>query len=327
MQSPGGGGQAAKGAEGAGGAGVSSPAVSAHWLLPPGIRQYFAPARGGVVYTPMIAGAATVRYTDSKAGLDATRPLVFLTPLTSGPIPVDWEQAEPATFRIDQLSTDLPAGATFEELPPAANKADNYDDWSRAFIAWLSSSQSLAVFRSPSLAVTSNGTESEGDFRARLQLAARERRDQEVDRLRQKYAPKSAAIQERLRRAQQARQREEEQASGSKIQAAISIGTSILGGLLGRKTLSSANVGRMGTAARGVERAMKQSSDVSRAAENVAAVQAQLDDLNAALASEIATLDATYDPLTEALDSVTVKPKRGGITVQLVALTWKAKTD
>ena len=291
-------------------------------MLPPGITQFFAPARPGAVYTPTIAGAASVRFSDAKSGVDVTRPIVVVTPLTSGAVPVDWSQAEPAAFTVDQLSRDLPRGATFEDLPPAANKAANYGEWSKAFVAWLAGSQSLAVFRSPSLGVTSNGTEGEGDFRARLHLAARERRDQEVERLRQKYAPKSASLQERMRRAQQAQSREQEQASGSKVQAVVTIGSSILGAFFGRKTLSAANAARIGTATRGVERAWKESSDVTRAAENVTAVQAQMDDLNAALEREIAAIDSTYNAATEPLETVTLTPKRTGITVQLVALTW-----
>ncbi len=104
------------------------PAVSAHWVLPPGIPQYFAPARPGARYVPMIVGAANVRFTDTKAKIDETRPLTVVTPLTADPIPVNWEQAEPAAFDVGQLSTELPSGATFDELPGAASKAKNYAD-------------------------------------------------------------------------------------------------------------------------------------------------------------------------------------------------------
>ena len=100
------------------------PAVSAHWVLPPGIPQYFAPARPGARYVPMIVGAANVRFTDTKARIDETRPLTVVTPLTDDPIPVNWEQAEPAGFDVGQLTTELPAGASFDELPGAAEQGE-----------------------------------------------------------------------------------------------------------------------------------------------------------------------------------------------------------
>ena len=180
-------------------------------------------------------GQRAVHRYESK--IDETRPLTVVTPLTADPIPVNWEQAEPAAFDVGQLSTELPSGATFDELPGAASKAKNYAEWTRSFVTWVSTAESLDIFRSPSLKLVSTAGESEGDFRARLQQAARELRDAEVTRLRQKFAPKAAALQEKLRRAEQAVQKEEEQASAQKTQTAISFGTTVLGALFGRKTL------------------------------------------------------------------------------------------
>ncbi len=312
-------------APGTSGAGVSTPArpaVSTHWVLPPGIPQYFAPARPGARYVPMIVGAANVRFTDTKAKIDETRPLTVVTPLTADPIPVNWEQAEPAAFDVGQLSTELPSGATFDELPAAASKAKNYAGWTRSFVTWVSTAESLDIFRSPSLKLVSTAGESEGDFRARLQQAAREQRDAAVTRLRQKFAPKAAALQEKLRRAEQAVQKETEQASAQKTQTAISFGTTVLGALFGRKTLSASTLGRATTAARGVGRASKEAQDVARAKENVGSVQAQMEELDAELQAAIASLDATYHPATEPLETISLKPKRTGIQTQLVALVW-----
>ncbi len=309
---------------GAGASSAARPAVSAHWVLPPGIPQYFAPARAGARYVPMIVGAANVRFTDTKAKIDETRPLTVVTPLTGDPIPVHWDLAEPATFDVGQLSTELPSAATFDELPGAASKAKNYADWTKSFMTWVSTAESLDIYRSPSLALVSNAGESEGDFRARLQQVARERRDAEVTRLRQKFAPRAAALQEKLRRAEQAVQKEEEQASAQKTQTAISFGTTVLGALFGRKTLSASTLGRATTAVRGVGRASKEAQDVSRAKENVGSVQAQLEELEAELQAAIASLDATYHPATEPLETISLKPKRTGVQVQLVALVWVA---
>jgi hypothetical protein len=314
----------ATGATGAAGAigAPSGPAVSAHWVLPPGISQYFAPASPGSTFAPTILGTADVRFTDMKARIDETRQVSLVTPLTSDAIPVSWDRAQPAGFDPANLSPDLPAHGTFKELPGPASKAKNYADWSKAFVTWLSTNETLDVFKSPSLGLVSNAGESEGDFRVRLQQAARERRDAEVTRLRQKYAPKVAGLQERLRRAQQAVDKEQQQSLEQKTQAAISIGASVLGALFGRKTLSASNVGRVTTAARGMGRIARESQDIARAQQNVTAIQEQLNELEASVQADIAGIDATYHPQTEPLDTISLKPKRTGVQVKLVALTW-----
>ena len=300
---------------------ISTPAVSAQWVLPPGIPQYFAPAPAGSTYEPMILGSADVRFADTKKGIDEMRQVSLVTPLTSEAIPVSWERARPADFDPSHLETELPQGA-FRELPGAASKAKNYADWTKGFVSWLSSNETLDIYKSPSLGLVSNAGEREGDFRVRLQQAARERRDAEVTRLRQKYAPKVAQFQERLRRAQQSVEKEQQQSSEQKTQAAISIGASVLGALFGRKTLSASNVGRATTAARGMGRIARESQDIARAQQNVAAIQEQLSELEASVQAEIAGLDATYHPQTEPLDTVSLKPKRAGTQIKLVALVW-----
>ena len=86
--------------------------------------------------------------------------------------------------------------------------------------------------------------ESERDFRVRLQEKAREQRDAAADKLRQKYAPKLAALQEQLRRAQAAVEREKDQARQQQMETALSFGTTLLGGFLGRKAVSVGSLGR-----------------------------------------------------------------------------------
>ena len=74
--------------------------------------------------------------------------------------------------------------------------------------------------------------ESEREFRLRAALASRERRDGEADRLRRQYAPKIAALRDRLRRAEQRVEREGAQYAQRKTETAISLGATVLGALL-----------------------------------------------------------------------------------------------
>jgi hypothetical protein len=67
---------------------------------------------------------------------------------------------------------------------------------------------------------------------------------------------------------------------------------------------------------------MKEEEDVKRAGTNVAVVQGQVDELEAKLHEESATIEATYSPSTVSLERVAVQPKKAGITVDLIALAW-----
>ena len=95
----------------------------------------------------------------------------------------------------------------------------------------------------------------------------REKRDAAVAELRKRWQDKLLKLQDQVRRAEERREREQAQLSQQKMQTAVSIGSSILGALLGRKAISATNVGRVGTAARSASRWGRESQDVDRAEE------------------------------------------------------------
>ncbi len=293
-------------------------------LLPPEVPRCFVPVRsnanGSLVYHPMLIGAADVRFTDKR--VDTTRQLSVLAPVAAGVVAVDWEGAKPVDIPISDLEQEPSDGAQFAELPAPASKAKNYDKWQKDFANWVYRGQKLELLKSSRLEQASNPGESERDFRVRLQQAAREQRDAAVEKLRQKYAPKITALEERRRRAEQAVEREAEQAKGQKMQTAISFGATLLSSFMGRKAVSLTTLGRATSAARGVGRSVKESQDVGRAQETVAAINEQLAELNEQFKSETAALEKTYDAETEPLETVTLKPTKANISVKLLSLAW-----
>jgi uncharacterized protein YdgA (DUF945 family) len=67
---------------------------------------------------------------------------------------------------------------------------------------------------------------------------------------------------------------------------------------------------------------LKESKDVSQAEENIAALHQQLSDLEAQFKSESEALAAATDPLTEQLETISIKPTKTNIGVKLVTLAW-----
>jgi len=297
-------------------------------LLPPDVPQHFVPPRGAapagstLLYQPMLFGSAQVRMADTKSKVDVSRDLAFLTPITAEAVPVSWEQADPVAFTSGDLTPAPEGEAGFAELPAPAGRKKSYDGWSKDFAGWLVQSQRIELLRSPSLKAVSRPDESERDFRVRLQESTRQGRDQAAEKLRLKYAPKIATLQERRRRAEQAVARESEQAKQQGLQTAISVGATILGAFLGRKSINVSTIGRATTAARGAGRVLKETQDVGRAKETVAAVDEAIAKLDEQFKAEADALGASTDPLTEALETLALKPTRQSIAVRLVALAW-----
>jgi hypothetical protein len=186
------------------------------------------------------------------------------------------------------------------------------------------SASPLTLWRCPELKETSRPGESEGDFRARLAHAYREQRDGEKEKLRQRFAPKLAALEEQVRQAESRVEREKSQYTQQTAQAAISVGATVLGALFGRKVASVGNLGRGTTAMRAGARAMREREDIGRAQEGVEAKRQRLDDLQAEFDAGTKALASAPDPASLRLEEVRVAPRKGDLSLTRLALAWVA---
>ncbi len=298
-------------------------------VLPPDIPQAFLSLRSrpdGVVYQACLYGSAAVHFVDAKRGVEHAEDVVLLAPFAesgaeSGAI--DWYAAAAVDAAKEDLEREPAAGARFGPLPAAATKARSYDGWSKELEESLYRTRRLEVFHSPNLDELSQPGESERDFRIRLGERARERRDAQVQTLREKHGPKVAALTDRIRRAEQAKAKQQSQASNQTMQTVVSVGTAILGSLFGRRKITTG----VGTAVRNAGRTMQERQDVTHAEENLESLRAQLAALNTDLEAEVNALAARFDPQAEALETLALKPRKQDVEVRHVTLVWAPKKD
>jgi len=297
-------------------------AAASRPLLPPDVRQFFVPpvARAeGLTYRPAVLAAAEARYAQSRLGVDETRSLQVLVPLDEGPIAFSPDRAEVVDLPLEFLDTEPVAGAAFAPLPAEATHARSYAGWSRELTRWIKSDQPIVLYESKEMKLASEVGESERDFRIRLSERAREERDAQADRVRQRYESRFRTLEDRLRRAEQAAARRAAQSQ----QAVLNTGVAVLGGLLGAMLGGGAKgqLGRASTAARGAGRVAQTRQEAAMAGETVEAVRAQIDDLERELQAELRRLDDAA--VGEApLEEVAVRANLNAISMRLVALAW-----
>jgi hypothetical protein len=295
------------------------PAVGA------GINEYFlSPSKGSghVLYKPMIAGFSKLHFVDSKLALDEWQTAGWLAPLDDGGGNASWEDAARDPQLKSRLGPTPAADAEYSELPATALRAASYAGWGKSLQSFLYETARASLFYADAFKAASQVGETEGDFRARLTLAAREKRDAAVAALRQKWAAKLLQLQDQIRRAEDKREREKAQLTQSRMQTAVNVGTTILGALLGRKTISATSIGRAGTAARSASRWGHESQDVARAEESLEVLQQRLLETQRQVEAEVAKLESTLDASTIVLRAVDVPARKSDIAVGEVALVW-----
>jgi hypothetical protein len=270
----------------------------------------------------MVAGFAKLHFVDSKLALDEWQTAGWLAPFDDGGGNASWEDGSQNAQLRSRLTTAAAEGAEFAELPGPALRAASYAAWGKRLQAHLYETARANLLWSDDFKAASKAGESEGDFRSRLTLAAREKRDAAVAELRKRWQTKLQTLQDQIRRAEDRREREKSQLTQQRMQTAVSIGSSILGALLGRKAISATNVGRVGTAARSATRMGRESQDVARAEESIEVLQQRLEDTKREVDAEVARLETTLDATTVSLRTVDVPARKADIAVGEVALVW-----
>ena len=317
----------------------SAPAASAaaapeavRPVLPPEIRQCFLALRGradGLRYEPALLGEARVHFLDRKSGTQHSEEVWSLLPL-AGEDP-DWYDARDlsaSNFDPERDCESEPAGsAAYRDVPSPAGKAASYRRWQKSFADMLYHQRRFELFESPTFKVISKPGESERDFRIRLGDLARERRDEEAEKLRERFASRLRTQQDRVMRAEQKVERESEQAKNQKMQTWISVGATAMSALFGRKKVSRTSFGKATTALRSASRGSKEKQDVARAEESLEAARQRLADLEADLEREIEEVEDRFDPLREELTTAALKPRRTDVQVKRVSLAWVPYSD
>jgi len=290
---------------------ASSAAQMSTPMAPQGIPQFFAPASAGGTLAPSIYAALSLRLSNARLGVDSTQKIQVATPMTDGPVSVDWDNARLIQLTPAQLAPAAPAGVNFAPLPGSISKSDA-GKWTTALKNWASASQGVELYQAGGL--TSKPGESQRDFLARVDLATREQRDEQLDKLREKYQSKRATLEDKVERAKATIGRETSQAAGAGLDSVLSIGATIAGALLGHGYRRSA-----GSAMRSAGHAIQQGTDIKRAHDTYNQAVQELSDFDAQFQQEALKVKT---PQLEDIKTVTLKPGKDDVQVDLLALVW-----
>jgi hypothetical protein len=297
-------------------------------VVPPDVSEFFIPRRGqltaGAVlfYRPALLGVARLHYADKKAGVDYWETLGLLRPIGEE-MPADiWKDVKVYADSIPELDKVPEPAASFASLPGDLTRAKCYAEWTKDLKNCLYRDWKLTVWFCPALRAYSRPRETQRDFRLRLSQGSREQRDRAIAELRAKYAPKRDRLQEKVREARERLDREQAQASTSTWDAAVSIGSSALDFMLGRKTFTRTNVGRAASAAKAANRAVKQRGDVGKAETDLAAALEKFTNLEIQIQEEVENIKANSSPELLKVEPIALAPRKADITIEQVVLAW-----
>ena len=278
-------------------------------------------AARNVRYVPAMVGIGSVYFNDARRNVSEERACIHALELDESMTFAKWETAISLDPAADIQAPALDA-AVYDDFPSGWDSKSRLKKLQSGYRDWLYRNLELTLLKSPSLNAVSQPGESESDFRVRLRQLAREERDRQTEALREKFAVKIKRLDDKIGRAQDKLEKEQAQARESKVNAALSLGSTLLGAFLGRKGVSRTTVNRAATSVRRAGRIRKESLDVDQAGEHLRELEMELQEMEQQLAEEIDALRMKLDPDREELEMVVIRPKKINTVVRQVSPGW-----
>jgi hypothetical protein len=307
--------------------------------LPPSVEQAYLPTRqaaaaavrdvesreGGAIevqsralfYVPAVLGLGRVHFVDQRRDVNGREDFALLAQAPEGAGVLAWDRAQPLDLAPRDLMDHPEPDAYFDELPESINQARKISGLKKSLSDHLYHNSSLTLLHSPVLKVYSQPDESEREFRMRLQQAAREERDAEVDEVSARYEKRLGQLQDRLRRAEATLATKEADVAARKRETVVSVGESVVGMFLGRRSTRVAS-----RAVSKHRQATLAKIKLDEAEANVEALQQDVKELEEELQEQVAAVRDRWEEALVEFEEVPIKPRRTDVQINLFGLAW-----
>lgn len=275
-----------------------------------------------LTYEPAIIGGATVRFVDRKRNIDEKVEKLLIALAADDIRGVNWDDAEASPLSLNDLASGpervaKEQGPFFAPTPEDANSAREFKSIAKDFSDWLYYNVRLPITVHPGLEISQLPGETERAFKVRLQQAAREMRDTEVDKLETKYETQLDRLETKLKREERDLAADEEEYEARKRDEVLGIGESVVGFLMGRRStraLSRASTKRRMTS--------KAKTDIEESKDEIADLQKEIAELEAELKEAVEEITNKWVDTLEEVTTEELAPRRTDVDVRMVALGW-----
>lgn len=270
---------------------------------------------------PFLGCRSNINFISDKYGIDEKKEIIFKIPLYMKLQGIDFgEQKELVLQEFEQKSR---LNSSFGSLPRFIREANSFSAIEKEFKDYLYQNERFEIYSIEDLKLTSKAGETKEAFWVRIQDELGERESENVEALTQKYEKKKLSIEKKLQNALEKLDKEQSDVSSKTTDTIISIGSSILGALLGGKLMSRTNMSKVASGAKSAGRILKEKRDVARAQEDVVELEEELEVLLDEFNGEVDELKNRYKRENFTLESVFIKPRRSDIYDTDLFLLWE----
>jgi hypothetical protein len=239
---------------------TSSPAeMSLPPSIDPSIAQKFlavwkSPSEAGLMtdsprlsYQPRVLSVGRVRFNDDKRSVDQVEDVSILSSTPEDFGRIDWAEAKTIENWEKALLSKPDHGdgmqVSFADLPDTFNTLKEIKAVQKEFADWLYQEKRHKVLEHPKLKMYMQDGESASSFLMRVETALKEKRDEDIDELEEKYEKKFESLRDKVRKEErdldEAEAEKKDRRNDEFLNAASTIFGAVFGGRRSRRGFSS----------------------------------------------------------------------------------------
>ncbi|MCI6988954.1 MAG: DUF87 domain-containing protein [Campylobacter sp.] len=267
--------------------------------------------------SPYLFGTAKVRYTNKD--FDITQDISLCLAVEDADF-INWDEASINPNISFGMQSDK--DSKYANLPSFIASAKNLNEYKKTLKDYIYRNVKLELYSA--FGMNSMPGEKKDDFVIRLHDKVNELLEIETEKFESKFNSEKAKLEDKIAKAQVRLEKEQSESKSKLIDAAISIGGSIFGAILGSKKLSQTTIAKAATGAKSAGRALNQRKDVELAKDSLDKLTLDMQNLLSEYDEKLKELKIKYNTSNLELKITEVAAKKSDIYDEKVVLLWKS---
>jgi len=229
----------------------------------------------------------------------------------------------PTNDDVSLYDTRSPENAKFYPLPFFIEEMKDFTTIENEFKDSLSRTKKLDLYTSKEFKLLSKPGEDLSSFKRKIIELLREKREEEVDKLRVKFKGKEESLQKKYNRLLEKLSKEETDAKTLTTESVLSFGATVLGAFLGRTKVGNLSSGMTGL--RRANRIFKEKKDVSFVKNQIEELTKDIEKLEGELNEKIIEISDKFNIDNYEIETISLQPRKTDISNVYVSLLWESR--
>ncbi|HER24328.1 MAG TPA: DUF87 domain-containing protein [Candidatus Atribacteria bacterium] len=295
-------------------------------LISDKIQQYFlnnAPYNEEIIFEPKILLKGKIRFYSESKGIDEKEEVFLKLPIDENTTEINFEKGMPINDDVSLYDTKSPENAKFYPLPFFIEEMKDFTTIENEFKDSLSRTKKLDLYTTKEFKLLSKPGEDLSSFKGKIIELLRERKEEEVDKLRVKFKGKEESLQKKYNRLLEKLSKEETDTKTITTESVLSIGATVLGAFLGRTKVGNLSSGMTGL--RRANRIFKEKKDVSFVKNQIEELTKEIDKLEGELNEKIVEISDKFNVDNYEIETISLQPRKTDISNLSVSLLWESR--